>query len=141
MRPLSHRRLTAWLGLFAMWLVLSAPIVSQVLAHQQRHAPPHSMSHRMMQHRSTEQACDEMPAGAQADGLMGHGHHLEKAPATAACGYCDLLATHAALPALAPAALGATVLVTFAAFLAPTERAIPLGAFPSGRAREPPFLS
>lgn len=99
------------------------------------------MSHRMMQHRSTEQACDEMPAGAQADGLMGHGHHLEKAPATAACGYCDLLATHAALPALAPAALGATVLVTFAAFLAPTERAIPLGAFPSGRAREPPFLS
>jgi len=140
MRPFSHRRLTAWLGLFAMWLVLSAPIVSQMLAHQQRHASLHSLSHHM-QHRSTEQACDEMPAGTQADDLTQHGHHLEKAPATAACGYCDLLATHAALPALAPAAPGVCVLVAFAAFLAPTARAIPLGAFPSGRAREPPVLS
>ncbi|WP_277429944.1 DUF2946 domain-containing protein [Trinickia sp. Y13] len=140
MHLFSHRRLTAWLGLFAMWLVLSAPIVSQVLAHQQRHAHAHALSHHM-QDRSTEQACAELQLGAQSGDLTDRGDHLEKTPATSACGYCDLLATHAALPALAPAAPAAVVLVAFAAFLAPTERAIPLGAFPSGRAREPPVFS
>lgn len=123
-----------------MWLVLSAPIVSQALAHQQRHVHPHSLSHHM-QRRLAEPACDELHAGAQSGGLTERGAHLDKGPATAACGYCDLLATHAALPALAPAAPAAIILVAFAAFLAPTERAIPLGAFPSGRAREPPLLS
>ncbi len=121
--------MTAWLGLIAMWLILSAPIVSRLLAFEQHQA-----------HYQAAAMCSEDHAYAGSGNAVDSSHHLGKAPSTVACGYCDLLATHAVMPAIAPAAPSPIMLVAVAAPLAPMERAIPLGAFPSGRPREPPVL-
>ncbi|HEX7683469.1 MAG TPA: DUF2946 domain-containing protein [Trinickia sp.] len=129
MHLLSHRRTTAWLGLIAMWLIVFAPIVSRLLASEQH------------QHLPTAAICTAIYADAGSGDVVDSAHHPDKAPTTAACGYCDLLATHAVVPAIAPAMPSQIVLVALAAPAMPIERAIPLGAFPSGRPREPPALS
>ena len=56
----------------------------------------------------------------------------------AACGYCDLLASHPAAPAasMPPPVLVALVVATLAPTL--SIHFTPLGAFPSGRPRGPP---
>jgi hypothetical protein len=67
--------------------------------------------------------------------------HDVPAGALGACGYCDLFAHHAPAPTLAPATLSVvTVLVAVAAATLSTHFT-PLGAFPSGRPRGPPFVS
>ncbi|WP_080424576.1 DUF2946 domain-containing protein [Burkholderia ubonensis] len=73
----SRNRLTAWLGLFAMWLIVVAPIVSQGLAARHGNTP-------------TAPLCS---VDRQTDAE----HH---APAVHfdACGYCDLLADHTPAP-------------------------------------------
>ncbi|MGU7773884.1 DUF2946 domain-containing protein [Burkholderia sp. MR1-5-21] len=76
----SRNRLTAWLGIFAMWLVVFAPIVSQGLAARDGHTP-------------TAPICS-VDRQSDAD---------NHAPAVHfdACGYCDLLAHHVPAPASA----------------------------------------
>ncbi|MGU7779077.1 DUF2946 domain-containing protein [Burkholderia sp. PU8-34] len=76
----SRNRLTAWLGLFAMWLVVFAPIVSQGLAARDANTP-------------TAPICS-------VDRQPDTDNH---APAVHfdACGYCDLLAHHVPAPASA----------------------------------------
>ncbi|WP_313768158.1 DUF2946 domain-containing protein [Burkholderia pseudomallei] len=70
-------RLTAWLGLFAMWLVVFAPIVSQGLAARYANTPAAPI--------------------CSVDGQPDADNH---APAVHfdACGYCDLLADHTPAP-------------------------------------------
>ena len=120
-----------------MWLIVSAPIVSQLVAqaHSHQDATVASMTTAM---GDMHMAGMQMSAG---DG----GHHAAKPTVVikatmAACGYCDLLATHAAMPAPAPAAESVFMLITFAAAPVLSTRFTPIGAFPSGRPRAPPVV-
>ncbi|WP_230949058.1 DUF2946 domain-containing protein [Burkholderia diffusa] len=80
MTACSRNRLIAWLGLFAMWFVVFAPIVSQGLAARDGNTPTASICSVDRQ----PDADDHVPAV-----------HFD------ACGYCDLLAHHVPAPASA----------------------------------------
>ena len=122
MAPRSRKHLTAWLGLVAMWLIVLAPLVSQCLAALHRNDP------------TTVALCSVQAPTADS-------HRVSLGDPLAACGYCDLLADHIALPALPPASLVFVVLVAIAAVPSLSVRFTPLGAFPSGRPRAPPAFS
>jgi hypothetical protein len=126
-----------------MWLIVCAPIVSQLIAQAHPHEDAAvaemamSMGDMPMSHMHM--------AGMQMSSHHGN-HHAAKptiaAKATlAACGYCDLLATHAAMPGPAPAAELTHGLVVSAAAPVLSTRFTPIGAFPSGRPRAPPVVS
>jgi hypothetical protein len=81
MNPRTHRHLTAWLGLVAMWLIVLVPIVSQLVVAVGKYEP-------------TAILCSVHASSADT-------HHTD-APDLRACGYCDLLADHMRLPAFRP---------------------------------------
>ncbi|MBB1631637.1 DUF2946 domain-containing protein [Cupriavidus sp. UME77] len=112
-------RLTAWLGLIAMWLIVLAPAVSQFVAAAQASDPEAVI-------------CSAAHPGDAPHDMPGSSLN--------ACGYCDLLADHMPLPTLAPAALSAIPLLVVATSHVLVTRFTPLGAFPSGRPRDPPAL-
>ncbi|WP_438391723.1 DUF2946 domain-containing protein [Caballeronia sp. DA-9] len=120
MNPHANRRLIAWLGMIAIWLIVLAPVVSQLVVAARNHQPVTALCSAMAPSADTVHAHD---AGMSA------------------CGYCDLLADHAALPTVPffPAVL--VMLVTIAAASTLSTRFTPLGAFPSGRPRGPPAFS
>ncbi|MBB2984551.1 hypothetical protein FHX57_006354 [Paraburkholderia tropica] len=112
-------RTTAWLGLIAMWLVVLAPLVSQLVMAERAHQPVAAL-------------CS---AAEPVDSTL---HHTLDS-ALSACGYCDLLATHTAVPPL-PVVIPALFALVIAALVpALISRFTPLGAFPSGRPRAPPI--
>lgn len=113
----TRKHLTVWLGLIAMWLVVCAPVISQLAASARAHEPVAALC-------SAAQTGDTV--------------HRTQADSLAACGYCDLLATHAAMPSVPPAALSMLVLIVIAPAPVLSTRFTPLGAFPSGRPRAPP---
>ncbi|CAG4922949.1 DUF2946 domain-containing protein [Paraburkholderia saeva] len=84
--------LTAWSGLFAIWLALLAPVVTQLLPASAQDGVPSSFS----------AICSAHPAvastGETQDRSTPHDHH------TKSCGYCNLFAHH---PPLASAAVAA----------------------------------
>jgi Protein of unknown function (DUF2946) len=110
--------MTAWLGLVAMWLVVCAPLVSQLVFASRAHEPVASL-------------CSAVAPL----------HHERASGLLAECGYCDLLATHAAMPSMPPVAV--QILALIAVMVAPvlSVHFVPLGTFPSGRSRAPPFVS
>lgn len=123
----TRKRLTSWLGLVAMVLVLFVPTVSQALEAQALQA--------------FEQAaplCEAKPSAAASTALpIGHempaGHHH------AACGYCDLLADHVLVPTtLPPMAEPAPTHAT--AWPAEPGRLAAHQARHAGRPRDSPFL-
>jgi hypothetical protein len=120
-----RKRLTAWLGLIAMWLVVLAPVVSQLVAFERAEQP-------------TAALCSAVQPGGTSD----HGHSADPLGASlGACGYCDLLATHAALPSMPVTAMPVLIIVVLGTVATLATRFTPLGAFPSGRPRAPPFVS
>ncbi|HTR08484.1 MAG TPA: DUF2946 domain-containing protein [Paraburkholderia sp.] len=117
----SRKHLTAWLGLVAMWLVVLAPLVSQLV---------------LAAHRDdTTAALCSATQPATGSSHVAHGDSLS------ACGYCDLLANQPAMPSLPPSPLVLLMLVAIAAAPVLSMRHTPLGAFPSGRPRAPPAFS
>ncbi|MBR8192825.1 DUF2946 domain-containing protein [Burkholderia vietnamiensis] len=76
----SRNRLTAWLGIFAMWLIVIAPSVSRGLAARDADTPIAPIC-------SVDRQSD---ADQHAPAV-----HFD------ACGYCDLLAHHVPAPASA----------------------------------------
>jgi len=132
----SRNRMTAWLGLVAMWLVVFAPLVSQLLASSQANEPIAAL-------------CSALhPAGANDTddpGLVTQTTtapvHLSHADAFGACGYCHLLEHHVAMPTLAAVEPPAALLLAATAPRTLSTRFTPLGAFPSGRPRAPPAVS
>jgi hypothetical protein len=120
MKQQNRKHLTAWLGLIAMWLIVLVPVASQLVASAHAHEPVAAV------------CSAAQPADAQ---------HDASADPLGACGYCDLLATHPAVPSVPPLALSITVLVALTAATVLSTRFTPLGAFPSGRPRAPPAIS
>jgi hypothetical protein len=121
MTPRARTLTTAWLGLIAMCLIVLAPLVSQLI-----------VAHREQQPEA--QLCSAALQGSDA-------HHDTQHGGLAACGYCDLLATHATMPPMPAVSLPLLTLVVIATIPAPFIRFTPLGAFPSGRPRAPPAFS
>ena len=122
MTPQRRKRLTAWLGVIAMWLVVCMPLASQLVAAAQ------------LRGNFDAPLCS---AVRSADG----DHRGTSSVALAACGYCDLLATHTPAPPVAPVSSTLVLLVAFAAAPVLSTSFTPLGAFPSGRPRAPPAFS
>ncbi|WP_322786894.1 DUF2946 domain-containing protein [Paraburkholderia acidipaludis] len=112
--------MTAWFGMIAIWLIVLAPVVSQLIVAARNAEPVAAMC------AATTPSTDTRP---------GHGNGM------VACGYCDLLADHATLPTIAPPLPILVMLVTLVALSVPSTRFTPLGAFPSGRPRAPPAFS
>lgn len=125
MNPLRrHARMTAWLGLIAMWLVVCVPLVSQLAMASRAHEPLAPLC-------SVSTQADVSHHDASAGPLSG----------LSACSYCDLLATHAAMPSVPPVVAQALTLVVAVTAPVLSVRFTPLGAFPSGRPRAPPLAS
>ncbi|MGN6579063.1 MAG: DUF2946 domain-containing protein [Bordetella sp.] len=132
LRSRRTRSRTVWLGLVAMCLVVFAPLISQTL-----------MAARMEQARLQgieQQLCSADGQGAAAAPLHS-GHAGTPDGSMSACGYCNFLAGHAALPAVPPSALAFILLVLVAAVAMPPLRHIAFGIFPCGRPRAPPPFS
>lgn len=122
----SRTHLTAWLGLLAMWLIVLAPIVSQLVVSAHEHDPDAAP----ICAASTPVSSSVAPGG-----MHDHGDML------AACGYCDLLAGHIAIPSIPPVLPPLVMVVMFVAAAVLSTRFTPLGAFPSGKPRAPPAFS
>jgi hypothetical protein len=116
----ARARLTAWLGLIAMWLILFAPLVSQWCAASQRNAVAPETALCSVMH----------PAGQTAS--SSHGDRL------AACGYCDLLSDHAAAPTLPAMPFTPLAILIGTAVVLLSTRHVPFGAFSNARSRAPP---
>ena len=125
MNPLRrHAHMTAWLGLIAMWLIVCVPLVSQLVMASRAHEPIAPLC-------SVSTQADVSHHDASAGPLAG----------LSACSYCDLLATHAAMPSVSPVVAPALTLIVAVTVPALSVRFTPLGAFPSGRPRAPPLAS
>lgn len=129
----SRNRLTAWLGLLAMWLVVFAPVVSQVLVSNRAHEPFAALCSALQPRDvgAANGASQAAPAPV----------HLSHDDAFGACGYCHLLQHHVAIPTVASAAPPAALVLVGTAPPTLSTRFTPLGAFPSGRPRDPPAIS
>ncbi|MFT4065834.1 DUF2946 domain-containing protein [Paraburkholderia sp.] len=136
MTPRARNRMTAWLGLVAMWLVVFAPLVSQLLASNRANEPIAAL-------------CSVLhPSGASGAGNSGVVAQTNPAPvhlshddAFGACGYCHLLEHHVAMPTVAAIEPPTALLLAGTAPPTLSTRFTPLGAFPSGRPRAPPVVS
>ena len=73
-RKTTQRRLVAWLALFAVWLAVAAPVISQVL--------PVGDAHLDLGAWCTGHGLADPPSGTPSDP---HALHADK------CGYCGLL--------------------------------------------------
>jgi len=114
----SRNRLTAWLGMFAMLLVVIAPLVSHGLAAHDRNAPVASI--------------------CSVDGQPDVDSHTPAADHFAACGYCNLLVHHA--PAPSPSLPQWLVVPGYAVAYPPASVPFVLRDIPrAGRPRDSPF--
>ncbi|WP_028222506.1 DUF2946 domain-containing protein [Paraburkholderia oxyphila] len=120
MNPRARTRTTAWLGLIAMWLIVLAPLVSQLVDAWRKHQPVAAL------------CSTTLDAGVS--------QHGSPAGALNACGYCDLLTTHVSMPPGPAVLLPILTLVALASVSTLSTSFTPLGAFPSGRPRAPPAL-
>lgn len=112
--------------MIAIWLIMLAPAVSQCVVAARE---PVKASCTMASMPST----DMTPSSADTQRADDSG--------MIACGYCDMLATHATLPTVANPLPILVTLVTRAPVPVLSTRFTPLGAFPSGRPRAPPLFS
>jgi hypothetical protein len=122
----SHRKLTAWLGLFAIWLGLVMPMVSQGV---QRHLNPIlSLSVCLADNESDSHVITP-------DTEQSRHHQIT----VAACGYCGLLASHPPIPYFAiPLAVAG---INYALVAATAYHRINLAPlFPPSFARAPTHL-
>ncbi|MFM0168187.1 DUF2946 domain-containing protein [Paraburkholderia sediminicola] len=136
MIPRSRNRMTAWLGLFAMWLVVFAPVVSQMLVSNSAHEPIAALC-SALQPRDFSVVSTASVTAQPAPAPV----HLSHDDAFGACGYCHLLQHHVAMPTLAAAEPPAALALAGTAPPTLSTRFTPLGAFPSGRPRAPPVVS
>jgi hypothetical protein len=89
----NRKYLTAWLGLIAMWLIVFAPVVSQLVASARADEPVAAL-------------CSAVQPSTP--------EHHAPIDSLDACGYCNLLTHHVAAPSIPPVALSVLVLVSVA---------------------------
>lgn len=123
MNPRKHTLLTTWLGLVAMWLIVLAPLVSQLVAAHRAHEPDTTLA-----------LCSAVQPASTAP-------HLSHDDAFGACGYCHLFEHHVAMTPVAAPEPSATPVLAVDTVATLSTRFTPLGAFPSGRPRDPPRVS
>jgi len=111
----------AWLGLIAMWLVVFAPLLSQLLVSAHADAPLGVI------------------CSAAAGEPATNRHQVSHDPLSA-CGYCNLLAHHVPAPAGVFAPQPIRLVLAAAVFAAPPTF-VPYTEFPSGRPRDPPLAA
>ncbi len=116
-----RNRLTAWLGLIAMWMIVFAPMVSHLAVAAQANEPAGML------------CSASQPA-------LEHEHHTP-ADKLGACGYCNLLEHHVVMPVIPPAPIAIALVTATTAVPALSTRFTPLVGFPSGRPRGPPSVS
>lgn len=118
----NQKRLAVWLGLIAMWLLVVAPVVSQIRGAANANS-------------ATAVFCS---ANAGRDQI--EHQHPQSAAHADACGYCHLFEHHAIVPGTPSVAiyLGAILGTLAAAVL--VLGFIPIGAFPAARPRAPPLV-
>ena len=105
-----------------MWLIVLAPLVSQLVVAARENDPSDVVVCSAAEH-------------------MDHVARVTHDDSLAACGYCDLLAAHAAISAPPPSPPVLIMLVVMAAVPVLSTAFTPLGAFASGRPRAPPAFS
>ncbi|AKM33500.1 hypothetical protein AB870_25325 (plasmid) [Pandoraea faecigallinarum] len=125
--PYQHRYLTAWLGVFAIWLAIAAPLASQW----------------RVAHTATPEAilCSAAPSLHYADSADGASRLHDPAGHLDACGYCGFFAH---LPAILATAVTPFVLVSLLAVRAAVPPVIQPRAerYPCARrSRAPPDRS
>jgi hypothetical protein len=130
----SRNHLTSWLGLVAMWLVVFAPLVSQLLEAGRAHEPIAALCSALHPSGASNASVVVTQTGPTPV-------HLSHDDAFGACGYCHLLEHYVAMPTLAAVEPPAALLLTGTAPPTLSTRFTPLGAFPSGRPRAPPVVS
>ena len=130
MKLRARNRRIAWLGLMAMWLVVFAPIISQVIVAARADRPSGILY-----------------SAVHSEGHAHHAHHTQHihhdhagSNMLDACGYCDLFAHHVAALTVLPSPLLATVVLATAQIAAPPAFTPFAAAFPSGRPRGPPTV-
>jgi hypothetical protein len=116
----TRKRLTAWLALLAMWLVVCLPAVSQILAAHQAREP-------------VAELCSGSAASVAQARQPGH-----QIATLTQCGYCDFLGAHPALSSFTAAAQSWLPLVQRAVSTPETDALVPLFAFQAGHPRDPP---
>lgn len=116
----ARNRLSAWLALLAMWLIICAPAVSQVLAARQAREP-------------VAELCSGSAAFAAQGQRAGH-----QTPTLAKCGYCDFVGTHPAH--LSPTALAQPwlPLVQHTVAAPAVDTLVPIFTVQAGHPRDPP---
>jgi hypothetical protein len=129
----SRNHLTAWLGLVAMWLVVFAPLASQLLESGRAHEPFAALCSALHPAGSNDASVVAQSGSAPV--------HLSHDDAFGACGYCHLFEHHVAMPTLAAVEPPAALRLAGTAPPTLSTRFTPLGAFPSGRPRAPPVVS
>ncbi|RTZ39165.1 DUF2946 domain-containing protein [Candidimonas sp. SYP-B2681] len=140
------RHLSAWLALFAMLLILIAPVISQSLAvnrapmsdisriddHNQSHRPEHTSGRYPLHARAAGalDSPDQRPIPAE------HSDHR-----LAECGYCTLTGKLPALAGFSCCVLDGAVFTTHP-LRAGTRNGRPIKAiFPNALSRAPPFFA
>jgi hypothetical protein len=130
----TRKHLTAWLGLVAMWLIVLAPLVSQLVSQRVGQPASQSVAAAYRDNPGGDVLCSASQPPASA--FLQDRH--DAANRGSACGYCDLLINHAVMPP-APAVPLMFFAVTAHNAVAPLlSRFVPFGAYESGRPRAPP---
>nr|WP_269845248.1 DUF2946 domain-containing protein [Candidimonas nitroreducens] len=128
------KQYVAWLGIFAMLLLVCAPTVSRCFAAAQ------SLALSIC----TEAARPGQAAAALNVPIAGHRDAPGEPPASRAlndCGYCTLMTHDGALPSLPPALSSVLWFIVVVLVLPPLRRYTPAGTFLSGLPRAPPRFS
>ena len=116
-----HKHAVAWLGLVAMLLVVFAPLTCQLIASARAKEPVVIVCSSVVHEHS---AASHSGSHDQMD----------------ACGYCSFFSHHVAATIVAPPqALADAVFV--APRISEPVAFVPIFTFPSGRPRDPPFVS
>jgi hypothetical protein len=119
------RRLAAWLGLIAIWLIVAAPFVSRVISFSQELVVPVCSAEAGVH-------------GAVALHVRTDGRHNGPTSPLDACSYCSLFAHSTATP-LVPSVAPAVLLAALVALIVPAGNQFrPPAIFPPGHPRDPP---
>ncbi|WP_345798303.1 DUF2946 domain-containing protein [Castellaniella sp. MT123] len=126
------KRVSAWLGIIAMLLLVCAPTVSHFM-HATRSMTLPLCTVAQFGHSSA--AITVSVSNAHDTDHGADSHLLDD------CGYCHLLQHDAVLPSVSAGSPPVLWLFILALVLLPARCFTPIGAFPAGRPRAPPVFS